>query len=84
MVLEEFYKLLLEEKDFRKLHIPRSEIFYIRAAVEAKYGYRADTKEIELTVLDMYEKGELEVPKPLIKELKRLYRKPPIDSDNTL
>ncbi len=73
MILEEFYKRLADNKDIRSLHIPRSEIFYIRSAVKAKYNYEASLEEIEIAVLELYEGGEIEAPEALIKELRKNY-----------
>lgn len=68
--LEDFYDALINNRDFRKLDIPRSEIFYIRAAVKNKYGYEATLSEIEKIVLEEYEAGNLEAPEDLIRELR--------------
>ena len=36
-VIEEFYNAVINN-NLNKLHIPHSDVFYVRAAVEAHYG----------------------------------------------
>ena len=36
-VIEEFYKAVINNS-LDKLHIPHSDVFYVRSAVEAHYG----------------------------------------------
>ena len=48
-VLEEFYNALAnqDEKKLRRVHIPRSDVFYVRSAVEAYYGRSFTLKHVE-------------------------------------
>ena len=45
-VIEEFYKALVNNT-LDKLHIPHSDVFYVRAAVEAHYGRPFTLKHVE-------------------------------------
>ena len=45
-VIEEFYKALVND-ELHKLHIPHSDVFYVRKAVEAHYGRKFTLKEVE-------------------------------------
>ena len=45
-VIEEFYKALVNNS-LDKLHIPHSDVFYVRKAVEAHYGRSFSLKEVE-------------------------------------
>ena len=45
-VIEEFYKALVNNS-LDKLHIPHSDVFYVRTAVEAHYGRSFTLKEVE-------------------------------------
>ena len=45
-VIEEFYKALVNNT-LDKLHIPHSDVFYVRTAVEAHYGRSFTLKEGE-------------------------------------
>ena len=45
-VIEEFYKGILNN-NLDKLHIPHSDVFYVRAAVEAHYGRPFTLKHVE-------------------------------------
>ena len=45
-VLEEFYKAILNDT-LDQLHIPHSDVFYVRAAVEAHYGRKFTLKHVE-------------------------------------
>lgn len=45
-VIEEFYKALIND-ELHKLHIPHSDVFYVRKAVEAHYGRKFTLKEVE-------------------------------------
>lgn len=74
MVLDDLYSLLADGKDIRNLHIPRSEIFYLKSAIEAKLGIDVDPYELEMIVLEEWEAGYITAPEPLIKELKRIYK----------
>lgn len=58
-VIEEFYKALAEEDEgkLRRVHIPRSDVFYVRAAIEAKTGVRYSLSHVEQA---MYLEGFLD------------------------
>ena len=45
-VIEEFYNAVINN-NLEKLHIPHSDVFYVRAAVEAHYGRSFSLKEVE-------------------------------------
>jgi len=45
-VLEEFYNHVLDG-NIENLHIPHSDVFYVRKAVEAHYGRPFSLKEVE-------------------------------------
>ena len=45
-VIEEFYNAVINN-NLSKLHIPHSDVFYVRAAVEAHYGRSFTLKEVE-------------------------------------
>ena len=45
-VLEEFYKHLLRGS-LENLHIPHSDVFYVREAVQAHYGRPFSLKHVE-------------------------------------
>ena len=45
-VLESFYDAL-RNKTFRYLHVPHSNVFYVRAAIESKTGNRYTLKHVE-------------------------------------
>ena len=45
-VLEEFYRHVLDG-NLEDLHIPHSDVFYVRAAVEAHYGRKFTLEEVE-------------------------------------
>ena len=69
-IIEEFYSLLSSENEnaLRKLHIPRSDVFYIRAAIESKTGTRYSLDRIERA---MYLEGHLEARDVLDPDRKR-------------
>ena len=48
-VLEEFYKALAskDEGRLRRVHIPRSDVFYVREAVQAHYGRSFTLEHVE-------------------------------------
>ena len=58
-VVEEFYKALASEDEgrLRRVHIPRSDVFYVRAAIEADTGVRYTLSHVEEA---MYLEGFLE------------------------
>jgi len=45
-VIQEFYKAIINN-NLDKLHIPHSDVFYVRAAVEAHYGRPFTLKHVE-------------------------------------
>tara|TARA_R100001510_G_C7469922_1_gene86650 strand:- start:213 stop:452 length:240 start_codon:yes stop_codon:yes gene_type:complete len=45
-VIESFYDAVVNN-NLEKLHIPHSDVFYVRAAVEAHYGRSFSLKEVE-------------------------------------
>ena len=45
-VIESFYSAVINN-NLDKLHIPHSDVFYVRAAVEAHYGSSFTLKEVE-------------------------------------
>ena len=45
-VIEEFYNAVINN-NLNKLHIPHSDVFYVRAAVAAPYGRSFTLKEVE-------------------------------------
>ena len=45
-VIEEFYKAIINNS-LDKLHIPHSDVFYVRQAVEAYYGRSFTLKHVE-------------------------------------
>ena len=45
-VIEEFYNAVINN-NLNKLHIPHSDVFYVRAAVEAHYGRSFTLKKVE-------------------------------------
>ncbi len=49
-VLEEFYKNLVSGGG-RRIHIPRSEVFYVRVAIEADTGIRYSLDHVERAML---------------------------------
>ena len=57
-VLEEFYRAFAEgdEVSLRRVHIPCSDVFYIRAAIEADTGVRYTLDHVERA---MYLEGHL-------------------------
>jgi hypothetical protein len=57
-VIEEFYKALVSNngKAVQKIHIPKSDVFYVRAAIEADTGVRYSLDHVERA---MYLEGHL-------------------------
>ena len=57
-VIEEFYKALVSNngKAVQKIHIPQSDVFYVRAAIEADTGVRYSLDHVERA---MYLEGHL-------------------------
>jgi len=46
-VLENFYEDLLNEEDPDRIHIPISDVFYVRTAIEEKTGIRYSLDHVE-------------------------------------
>jgi hypothetical protein len=71
-VLEEFYSALAEgnSNKISRIHIPRSDVFYIRAAIEANTGVRYTLDHIERA---MYLEGMLDRRDVLDPDRKRDY-----------
>ena len=55
-VIEEFYKNLLDGNEDR-VHIPRSDVFYVREAIRAQTGVRYGLDHVERA---MYLEGHLQ------------------------
>ena len=49
-ILQEFYEAL-KSKTFKYLHVPHSDVFYVRAALENKTGIRYRLAHIEQSML---------------------------------
>lgn len=58
-VIEEFYSAIAEgnTRKLRRIHIPKSDVFYVRAAIEADTGVRYSLDHVERA---MYLEGMLE------------------------
>jgi hypothetical protein len=58
-VIEEFYSALADNDAniLKRIHIPRSDVFYVRAAIEADTGIRYSLDHVERA---MYLEGYLE------------------------
>ena len=58
-VIEEFYKALAsgDEGRLRRVHIPRSDVFYVREAIYQKTGIKYTLRHVEQA---MFEEGFLE------------------------
>lgn len=50
-VLEEFYRNLLDEEDPSRIHIPRSDVFYVREAIRSKTGVLYSLDHVERAML---------------------------------
>lgn len=48
-VIEQFYAVLAsgDSRKLRRIHIPKSDVFYVRAAIEAKTGERYTLDHVE-------------------------------------
>ena len=48
-VIEEFYEAIAanDSKRLRRIHIPKSDVFYVRAAIEAATGIRYTLDHVE-------------------------------------
>ena len=71
-VLEEFYSALADSNSYklRRIHIPRSDVFYVRAAIEADTGVKYSLDHIERA---MYLEGMLSRNDVLDPDRKRPY-----------
>ena len=71
-VLEEFYSALADgnANRIRRIHIPRSDVFYVRAAIEADTGVRYTLDHVERS---MYLEGMLSRNDVLDPDRKRSY-----------
>ena len=56
-VLEEFYKNLLDYDDPSRVHIPRSDVFYVREAILQRTGEKYTLDHVERA---MFLEGHLE------------------------
>tara|TARA_R110002153_G_scaffold21865_1_gene72454 strand:+ start:975 stop:1238 length:264 start_codon:yes stop_codon:yes gene_type:complete len=75
-VLEEFYSALADgnPSKLRRIHIPRSDVFYVRAAIEADTGVKYTLDHIERA---MYLEGMLKHQDVLDPDRKRPYADDP-------
>ncbi len=71
-VLEEFYKALAtnDSRALQRVHIPKSDVFYVRAAIEADTGIRYSLDHVERA---MYLEGHLPRRDVLDPDRKRSY-----------
>ena len=71
-ILEEFYSALVDGNANRisRIHIPRSDVFYVRAAIEADTGVRYSLDHVERA---MYLEGMLARSDVLDPDRKRPY-----------
>ena len=71
-ILEEFYSALVDNNSSRmnRIHIPRSDVFYVRAAIEADTGVRYSLDHVERA---MYLEGMLHRSDVLDPDRKRAY-----------
>ena len=71
-ILEEFYSALVDGNANRisRIHIPRSDVFYVRAAIEANTGVRYSLDHVERA---MYLEGMLDRSDVLDPDRKRPY-----------
>ena len=71
-VLEDFYNALASNNSYamRKVHIPKSDVFYVREAIYNRTGERYTLDHVER---DMYLEGHLERHEVLDPDRKREY-----------
>jgi hypothetical protein len=71
-VIEEFYKAVADgdSRKLRRIHIPKSDVFYVRAAIEADTGIRYSLDHIERA---MYLEGWLDRKDVLDPDRQRKY-----------
>ena len=69
-VIEEFYEAIAEgdSKKLRRVHIPKSDVFYVRQALEARLGKRYTLDHVERA---MYLEGFLQRNEVLDPDRKR-------------
>ena len=69
-VIEEFYDAIADgdSKSLRRVHIPKSDVFYVREALEARLGKRFTLDHVERA---MYLEGYLDKHEVLDPERKR-------------
>jgi|TARA_B110000977_G_C10613374_1_gene313112 hypothetical protein len=79
-VLEEFYSALADSNGprLRRIHIPRSDVFYVRAAIEADTGVKYSLDHVERA---MYLEGHLSRRDVLDPDRKRPYADNPTEED---
>lgn len=75
-VLEEFYAALAsgDPSSFNRVHIPKSDVFYVRTAIEADTGVRYTLDHVERA---MYLEGHLTRHEVLDPDRKRPYADAP-------
>lgn len=71
-VIEEFYEAIAsgDTKALRRVHIPKSDVFYVRAAIEEATGVRYTLDHVERA---MYLEGHLRRDEVLDPDRKRPY-----------
>lgn len=71
-VVEEFYDALVsgDANRLRRVHIPKSDVFYVRAAIEAQTGVRYTLDHVERA---MYLEGHLKRNEVFEPDRKRSY-----------
>jgi hypothetical protein len=71
-VIDDFYRALASNdvNALRKVHIPKSDVFYVREAIEARTGVRYSLDHVERA---MYLEGHLQAHEVLDPERKREY-----------
>ena len=69
-VIEEFYKALADEDEtkLRRVHIPRSDVFYVRSKIQSDTGVRYTLDHVERA---MYLEGLLDAKDVFKPHLKR-------------
>ena len=71
-VIEEFYDAIAanDSRKLRRIHIPKSDVFYVRAAIEADTGVRYTLDHVERA---MYLEGHLKRAEVLDPDREREY-----------
>lgn len=74
-VLEEFYKALASQDEgrMRRVHIPRSDVFYVRGAIEAKTGEKYSLAHVEWA---MFQEGWLDAKDVHVLSLQEKFEEP--------